>query len=223
MSNPFKTGDRVVLKPYSGTGLDESRDYRVQAVEGQHLRLEKVEKLVHWARVVVPVKVEVKKPEPGFQWDSEQKNWVKDPLAAGLNGTELPSDWQSVPTDKWKPTTLASTVEKDPSGKDPHAPGAKLDAGKVRPSLVIEGMARAIWAVAEVATFGAAKYTPGGWVLVANGEERYADAGYRHVLKRAQGELNDPDSELLHLAHEAWNALAKLDLYKRNQEKAKNE
>lgn len=113
---------------------------------------------------------------------------------------------------------LTRPVEQDPSGKDAHSPGAKLDAGKVRPSLIIEGMARAIFAVSEVATFGAAKYTPGGWVLVDNGRERYADAGYRHVLKRAMGEQRDPDSKLEHLAHEAWNALAKLDLAIREQE-----
>lgn len=113
--------------------------------------------------------------------------------------------------------------ERDPNGVDAHSPGAKLDAGKVRPSLVIEGMARALWAVAEVATFGAAKYTPGGWVLVPNGQERYADAGYRHTLRRAMGEENDPDSTLAHLKHEAWNALAKLDLHLREQEKVKVE
>lgn len=113
---------------------------------------------------------------------------------------------------------LTRPGEQDPSGKDAHSPGAKLDAGKVRPSLIIEGMARAIFAVSEVATFGAAKYTPGGWVLVDNGRERYADAGYRHVLKRAMGEQRDPDSRLEHIAHEAWNALAKLDLAIREQE-----
>jgi hypothetical protein len=110
-------------------------------------------------------------------------------------------------------------AEADPTGRTANTPGAKLDAGKVRPSLVIEGMARAIFSVSKIATFGAAKYTPGGWVIVPNGQERYADAGYRHLLKRAMGELNDPDSEELHLAHEAWNALAKLDLYLREQEK----
>lgn len=117
----------------------------------------------------------------------------------------------------------ATSGEHDPNGVDAHSPGAKLDAGKVRPSLVIEGMARALWAVAEVATFGAAKYTPGGWVLVPNGQERYADAGYRHTLRRAMGEENDPDSTLAHLKHEAWNALAKLDLHLREQEKVKTE
>lgn len=112
-------------------------------------------------------------------------------------------------------------TEADPTGKSAHQPGAKLDAGKVRPSLIVEGMARAIWAVAEVATFGANKYTPGGWVTVDNGQQRYADAGYRHVLKRAMGETVDSDSELNHLAHEAWNALAKLDLYIREQQHVK--
>ena len=101
---------------------------------------------------------------------------------------------------------------------DPHAPGAKLDAGKVRPALIIEGMARALWAVSEVATFGAAKYTDGGWVLVENGSQRYADAQYRHMLKRSVGEDADPESGLTHLAHEAWNALARLDLAIRRAE-----
>ncbi len=110
------------------------------------------------------------------------------------------------------------SVESDPTGKGQHEPGAKVDAGKVRPSLIVEGMARALWAVSKVATFGAAKYTDGGWILVPNGETRYADAGYRHVLRRAMGEDLDPDSEELHLAHEAWNALAKLDLHLRSRE-----
>lgn len=131
----------------------------------------------------------------------------------------LKSRFEAVPA----PAPGALAKEADPTGRDPHSPGAKLDAGKVRPSLVIEGMARAIWSVAEVATFGAAKYTPGGWVLVPNGQERYSDAGYRHVLKRAMGEDTDPDSKLMHLQHEAWNALAKLDLYLREQEKVKTE
>ena len=108
--------------------------------------------------------------------------------------------------------------EHDPTGRDAHAPGAKLDAGKVRPALIIESMPRALWAVAEVGTFGANKYSENGWIGVPRGQERYADAGYRHILKRAMGEVIDPDSEKLHLAHEAWNALAKLELFLRAQE-----
>jgi hypothetical protein len=104
---------------------------------------------------------------------------------------------------------------------DPHVPGAKLDTGKVRPSLILNGMARALTAVAEVGTFGANKYTDGGWVHVPNGFARYEDAQQRHALARAKGETHDPESKLLHLQHEAWNALAKLDLYLREQEKVK--
>jgi hypothetical protein len=104
---------------------------------------------------------------------------------------------------------------------DQHAPGAKLDTGKVRPSLILNGMARALYAVAEVGTFGAIKYTDGGWIFVPNGFARYEDAQQRHALARAKGETHDPESKLLHLQHEAWNALAKLDLYLREQEKVK--
>lgn len=114
----------------------------------------------------------------------------------------------------------AASGEQDPNGLDQHAPGAKVDAGKIRPSLILLGMARALWAVSTVATKGAAKYTDGGWVLVPNGEARYEDADLRHMLRRAMGEERDPDTDELHLAHEAWNALAKLDLHLRNKEQA---
>lgn len=113
--------------------------------------------------------------------------------------------------------------EADPTGRDPHAPGAKLDAGKLRPTLVIRDMARALEAVIKVATDGANKYTPGGWLEVPNASERYEDADLRHMLKRFKGEAVDPDSKSLHLAHNAWNALAKLELHLREQEGKTNE
>lgn len=107
----------------------------------------------------------------------------------------------------------APTVEKDPNGIDAHAPGAKLDAGKLRPALVLGGFANALIAVTKVGTDGANKYTDNGWKEVANGFARYSDAEARHRLKRESGETTDTDSGSLHLAHEAWNALAKLELY----------
>lgn len=111
------------------------------------------------------------------------------------------------------------TVEKDPTGLDAHSPGAKLDQGKVRPGLVLGGFARALWAVSEVGSFGAVKYTENGWVEVPNGQARYDDAGMRHWLKDKMGERVDNDSRLIHLAHDAWNALAVLDLELRKAEK----
>lgn len=101
--------------------------------------------------------------------------------------------------------------ESTPDGMDQHTPGAKLDHGKNRVSLVLGAFAHALWAVSEIGTAGAAKYTDNGWLEVDGWEERYDDAQMRHWLKKHMGQDIDPDSEQLHLAHEAWNALAKLE------------
>lgn len=103
--------------------------------------------------------------------------------------------------------------EYDPTGKSQHQPGAKLDAGKLRPSLVLGGFAHALKAVVKVGTDGANKYTDNGWREVPNGFARYSDAKVRHALAFDTGETHDKDTGSLHLAHEAWNALARLELY----------
>lgn len=109
-------------------------------------------------------------------------------------------------------------AEHDPHGRDAHTPGAKLDAGKVRPALVLGGFARALLEVSKVGTYGAAKYTENGWQEVPNGIGRYDDAGMRHWLQEHAGQQCDPDTELTHAAHAAWNALARLDLMLREKE-----
>lgn len=114
-----------------------------------------------------------------------------------------------------KPTgvTGAKQEEKDPYGRKPFEPGAKLDAGK--PSLyrgAIDYFPRAIDAVARVSTFGAKKYDWKGWETVPEGFERYSDAMVRHLIAEGKGEVLDSDSGLLHAAHAAWNALARLEL-----------
>jgi hypothetical protein len=103
-------------------------------------------------------------------------------------------------------------AEQDPHGIEQHVKGAKLDQGKVMAGMVLGDFANALWAVAEIGTFGANKYTKHGWLSVPGGQERYDDAQMRHWLKGKMGEQIDPDSDLSHLAHEAWNALAKLEL-----------
>ena len=113
---------------------------------------------------------------------------------------------------------MSNTSERDPHGKAANTPGAKLDDGKARAGLAIGGFARALLAVSEVATFGARKYTPHGWVAVPDGVERYTDAMYRHLLAEAAGDKLDSDSGLQHAAHAAWCALARLDLLLRQEE-----
>lgn len=95
---------------------------------------------------------------------------------------------------------------------DQHKAGVKLDQGKPRLSLVFGGFSMALMEVGKVGTFGAQKYTDSGWVTVENGRERYTDAMLRHVLAEYSGESVDSESELLHAAHAAWNALARLEL-----------
>ena len=109
--------------------------------------------------------------------------------------------------------------EIDPQGLKAGDPGAKFDAGKVRPSLILNDMPRAMLAVAEIGTYGAQKYSEGGWKHVDAGIARYTDAMDRHRLKEGL-ESHDPDSELLHAAHLAWNALARLELILKEQERA---
>lgn len=106
-------------------------------------------------------------------------------------------------------------LETDPNGIDQHQPGAKLDQGKIKAGLLVD-FSNALLAVAEVGTFGANKYTRGGWQHVENGIERYTDAMFRHFLKEPLEPL-DKDSNLSHAAHAAWNALARLELILRTR------
>lgn len=104
-------------------------------------------------------------------------------------------------------------MESDPTGRDQHTPGAKLDAGKLRAGLVLGDFASALVEVVKVGTFGATKYTPHGWLSVPDAKERYTDAMMRHWLAIQSGQHPiDPDSGLPHLSHFVWNALAILEL-----------
>lgn len=96
--------------------------------------------------------------------------------------------------------------------------GIKHDHGKPRPDLILHTMARAMLAVSEVAAFGASKYDDDNWLLVDDANRRYADAKARHMLQGAI-ESHDKESGLLHAAHEAWNALALLELKLRERER----
>lgn len=96
---------------------------------------------------------------------------------------------------------------------DDKATGAvKHDAGKAPIDRgLLSYFPRALEAVAFVSQFGYEKYKQwGGWRFVPDGLARYSDAALRHRLLE---KLNDYDAEsgYLHAAHEAWNALARLE------------
>lgn len=119
--------------------------------------------------------------------------------------------------------TTSTTGNKEFTNDAPEeiAKGAiKYDGGK---SPVYRGalsyFPRAISAVAAVSAFGASKYAWKGWEGVPDGYNRYSDALVRHLGYEGQGEVLDPDSGLLHAAHAAWNALARLELLIKEREK----
>ena len=107
--------------------------------------------------------------------------------------------------------------EVDPMGKSQHEPGAKLDAGKPDVGLLFESFPRALLEVSKVAQYGEEKYSRHGWRHVPKGQQRYFAAMGRHILKSTVEE-QDPDSNLLHAAQTAWNALATLELMLGEQE-----
>jgi len=98
--------------------------------------------------------------------------------------------------------------------------GIKHDNGKPRPDLIFSAMARALLEVSKVAAMGAAKYDDDNWLIVEDASKRYRDAKGRHLLLSAI-EAHDNESNITHLAHEAWNALAVLELHLRQQEEPK--
>lgn len=110
-------------------------------------------------------------------------------------------------------------IESDPNGKAANEPGSKLDAGKA-PILrgVLHYFPRALASVAEVSAYGANKYTWGGWESVPDGINRYGDALGRHVVgEKIDGPI-DRETNLMHAAQAAWNALARLELILRQHE-----
>lgn len=98
--------------------------------------------------------------------------------------------------------------ESDPHGIPQHAPGAKLDAGKLKTSFAISQFFKALGEVNRVSSYGAGKYTRNGWREVQEGESRYMEALLRHLAAHCNGEYLDEESGLTHVAHMAWNALA---------------
>lgn len=112
---------------------------------------------------------------------------------------------------------------KETTADDPgkiEAGAIKYDAGK---SPIFRGLInyfpRACEQVASVSAFGATKYSWMGWRSVDEGHGRYSDALVRHLTSEGKGEVEDRDSGLLHAAHVAWNAMARLELLILGKEK----
>jgi hypothetical protein len=97
--------------------------------------------------------------------------------------------------------------EKDPLGIEQHTPGAKLDAGKLDLTYLVEQIPDALKVVCQLFMYGEQKYTRGGWHEVPDGVRRYGAARLRHIFERGFDE-----SGFDHDVNVAWNALTRLQL-----------
>ena len=59
----------------------------------------------------------------------------------------------------------------------------------------------ALRATVDVLTFGAQKYEIDNWKYVGDSKRRYFDAAQRHLWAWKEGEQEDPESGMHHLAH----------------------
>jgi hypothetical protein len=94
----------------------------------------------------------------------------------------------------------------------------KFDGGKPRFSLLRFGCARATEGIANVLTFGAAKYEAHSWRAVEEGLDRYRSAQERHMNRIAKYgfESRDPESGELDIDHLNTNGLFLAELIRQH-------
>jgi hypothetical protein len=98
---------------------------------------------------------------------------------------------------------LENSQSKDCTG------GRKFDGGKLQYGLVPP---LALRETVKVLTYGAEKYEPDNWRRVPDGPRRYFDAAQRHIWAYKTGEVNDPETNINHLAHAICCLMFMLDL-----------
>lgn len=92
--------------------------------------------------------------------------------------------------------------------------GKKYDGNKPMTGTVLRVFPQAMNAVGACIKFGTKKYPdPNNWKKNSNALVRYNDSLIRHLTKFFAGKELDEETNLPHLAHVAWNALAILELY----------
>ena len=92
--------------------------------------------------------------------------------------------------------------------------GKKYDSGKSMVGTLCRVFPRALLGVGQCIAFGTKKYPkPDNWKLVDGAFTRYQDSMMRHYLKFLAGQEKDSETNLLHLKHMVWNALAVLELH----------
>ena len=87
--------------------------------------------------------------------------------------------------------------------------GIKYDTEKLRMAEMITDFAPELEELCKIWTFGVNKYGKGNWKLLKNGKERFSNALIRHLIEESK-DLYDKETKLIHAAHIAFNAIARL-------------
>jgi hypothetical protein len=86
--------------------------------------------------------------------------------------------------------------------------GKKYDEEKAKLYLLPP---KSILEVGKVLTYGADKYDAENWRKVDDLQNRYTSAALRHIFAHIDGEADDPETGLSHLAHAMCCLLFKLE------------
>lgn len=92
--------------------------------------------------------------------------------------------------------------------------GIKHDNGKLRLAEMMLDFQIPMEELCKVWEFGANKYTKSNWKHLDSGIDRYTNALLRHLFAENDN-MYDDESKLLHAAHIAFNALARLYFIKK--------
>jgi hypothetical protein len=123
--------------------------------------------------------------------DSWNKIVEEAPYHPGYESVGFDSFEEVIGSKKNTPGPLGSNGGTQPIGRK--FDGGKLEYGLLPPLALEETV--------KVLTFGAQKYEPDNWQFVPDSKRRYFDALQRHVWAWKQGEKDDKESGLPHLAH----------------------
>jgi hypothetical protein len=105
--------------------------------------------------------------------------------------------------DELTPDPYVADVGEKPTAEEKasiESVGRKFDGGKLEYGLIPP---LALKEMVKVLTFGAQKYERDNWQRVPESKRRYFDALQRHLWAWKEGEVNDPESGIHHLAHAA--------------------
>ena len=132
----------------------------------------------------------------------------------------LPIGYPDEPLKPWGEKYLYASPDPEPT-TETELQGSKYDSGKPQAGTVIKDFSNALMAISELGTFGIHKYGPSNWLYVPDGITRYTNAMGRHLLLE-EIEKIDPETDMLHAVSTAWNALARLELIIREQNRSEN-